>query len=294
MFRGQGFQYSTVRVQSTTRPVKPHAIVTAQKTKTGSCDLARPRSSHRRCHCRSYGHFPRHVGIVSTQLYQSYATGPAACYGRFMSKFVILLGGTVHVSDRLRQLVSGARVLAADGGIAHADILGLAPELWLGDFDSTSPELEAKYAHVPRVVFPAAKDMTDGELALNEAYRLGASEVILCGAFGGSRTDHTLLHLTMATAHAAEGRKLVLSSGSEEAHPLVAGVYDFDFADGTLFSIVAFTPLQGLSIDGARWPLKNMELFFGSSLTVSNAVCGNLHVSLHSGKAILIAAPQIA
>lgn len=26
MFRGQGFQYSTVRVQST-RPVKPHAIL---------------------------------------------------------------------------------------------------------------------------------------------------------------------------------------------------------------------------------------------------------------------------
>ena len=27
MFRGQGFQYSTVGVQSTTRPVKPHAIL---------------------------------------------------------------------------------------------------------------------------------------------------------------------------------------------------------------------------------------------------------------------------
>ncbi|MEK1851143.1 MAG: thiamine diphosphokinase [Phyllobacterium sp.] len=211
-----------------------------------------------------------------------------------MSKFVILLGGTVHVTDRLRQLVAGARVLAADGGIAHAESLGLVPELWLGDFDSTSPELDEQYADVPRVVFPAAKDMTDGELALNEAWRLGATEVILCGAFGGLRTDHTLLHLTMATAQAAEGRKLILSSGAEEAHPLVAGAYEFDFADGTLFSIVAFTPLEGLSIEGARWPLENMELSFGSSLTVSNAVCGSLHVSLHSGKAILIAAPQTA
>ncbi len=210
-----------------------------------------------------------------------------------MSKFVILLGGTVHVTDRLRQLVAGARVLAADGGIAHAEALGLMPELWLGDFNSSSPELDEKYADVPRSVFPAAKDMTDGELALNEAYRLGATEVVLCGAFGGARTDHTLLHLTMATAYAAKGRKLILSSGTEEAHPLVAGTYDFDFADGTLFSIVAFSQLSGLFIEGARWPLENMELSFGSSLTVSNAVCGNLHVSLHSGKAILIAAPQM-
>ena len=67
-----------------------------------------------------------------------------------MSKFVILLGGTVHVTDRLRQQVAGARVLAADGGIAHADALGLKPELWLGDFDSTSRELDEKYADVPR------------------------------------------------------------------------------------------------------------------------------------------------
>jgi len=217
-----------------------------------------------------------------------------ACYGRVMSKFVLLLGGSVHVTDRLLKQVAGARVLAADGGIAHAAPLGLTPELWLGDFDSTSPELEKEYAHVPRQVFPAAKDMTDGELALNEAYRLGATELVLCGAFGGVRTDHTLLHLTMATAHAAQGHKIILTSGSEEAHPLVGGEYAFDFVDKTQFSIVAFSQLHGLFIDGARWPLENVELSFGSSLTVSNAVCGTLHVSLHSGKAILIAAPPVA
>ena len=211
-----------------------------------------------------------------------------------MSKFVILLGGAVHADERLKRLVAGSRVLAADGGIAHAETLGLEPELWLGDFDSTSRQLERRYAHVPRKVFPAAKDMTDGELALDEAYRLGATEVILCGAFGGERTDHTLLHLTMATAHAAKGHKLILSSGSEEAHPLVAGSYLFDFPESTLFSIVAFSPLSGLFIEGARWPLENMELSFGSSLTVSNSVRGTLRVSLDSGNAILIAALQTA
>ena len=113
--------------------------------------------------------------------------------------------------------------------------------------------------------------------------------------FRGRSHERVLLvgYLVQATAYAAKGRKLILSSGTEEAHPLVAGTYDFDFAEGTLFSIVAFSQLSGLFIEGARWPLENMELSFGSSLTVSNAVCGNLHVSLHSGKAILIAAPQM-
>ncbi|MCO4317552.1 thiamine diphosphokinase [Phyllobacterium sp. 21LDTY02-6] len=211
-----------------------------------------------------------------------------------MSKFVVLLGGSLVVTPRLLRLVEGARVLAADGGAAHAEPLGLVPELWLGDFDSTSPELERQYAEVPRQTFPARKDMTDGELAVEEAFRRGATHVILCGAFGGERTDHMLLHLTMAVRFAAEGRLLTLCSGTEEAHPVVAGDYDFDFEDGTPFSIVAFSELHGLFISGASWPLENMELSFGSSLTVSNAVCGRLHVSLHSGKAILIAAPPIA
>src|SRR5690606_35988125 len=118
-----------------------------------------------------------------------------------------------------------------------------------------------------------------------------ATEIILCGAFGGDRTDHMLLHLTMAAAHAAQGRRIILSSGSEEAHPITGGEYAFDFADNTQFSIVAFSQLHGLFIEGARWPLENVELSFGSSLTMSNAVRGNLRVSLHSGKAILIAAP---
>ena len=134
-----------------------------------------------------------------------------------MSTFVILLGGDLVVTDRLKSQIAGARVLAADSGIRHAAALDVEPELWLGDFDSASDALQKQYAHVPQKSFPRAKDMTDGELALSEAYERGAEKVILCGAFGGARTDHTLLHLTMATAQAADGRNILLSSGEEEA-----------------------------------------------------------------------------
>jgi len=206
-----------------------------------------------------------------------------------MSTFVILLGGDLVVTERLKRQIAGARVLAADGGIRHAQSLGIAPELWLGDFDSTSEALLRQYAHVPQRTFPAAKDMTDGELALEEAFERGAEKVILCGAFGGPRTDHTLLHLTMATAQAANGRDILLSSGAEEAWPVVGGEYVYDFPDGTSFSVVNFSKLEGLSITNAEWPLDNVTLSFGSSWTVSNIVRGTLRVSVRSGLAILIA-----
>lgn len=206
-----------------------------------------------------------------------------------MSKFVILLGGHLTVTDRLKQQIAGARVLAADSGMRHAEALGVEPELWLGDFDSTSPALARRYEHVPRRTFPAAKDMTDGELALSEAFALGATSIILCGAFGGMRADHTMLHLTMAVAQAAEGRDILLSSGTEEAWPILPGKYNPDLPSGTLFSIIGFTELQGLTITSAEWPLDNVKVPFGSSLTVSNVVRGTLGVFLRSGCGVLVA-----
>lgn len=193
------------------------------------------------------------------------------------------------VTPRLLQQIDGARVLAADSGMRHAAGLGVVPELWLGDFDSTNAELAERYQHVERQVFPVAKNMTDGELALHEAYERGATEVILVGAFGGERTDHTLLHLTMAVAQAAQGRKLLLSSGNEEAVPLIGGEQAFDFAEGVLFSIIGFSALSGVSISGAQWPLEQVAVPLGSSLTLSNRVEGRLTVALNEGQAILLA-----
>lgn len=206
-----------------------------------------------------------------------------------MSTFVILLSGDIVVTERLKRQIAGARVLAADGGMRHAKALGVEPELWLGDFDSASDALQKQYAHVPQKTFPAAKDMTDGELALEEAFERGAKKVILCGAFGGTRTDHTLLHLTMATAQAAQGRNILLSSGVEEAWPVVGGEYVYDFPDGTSFSVVNFCKVEGLSITNAEWPLDNVTLPFGSSWTVSNIVRGTLSICVRSGLAILVA-----
>lgn len=67
-----------------------------------------------------------------------------------MSTFVILLGGDLVVTDRLKRQIAGARILAADSGIRHAAALSVEPELWLGDFDSTSAELRVQYGHVPQ------------------------------------------------------------------------------------------------------------------------------------------------
>jgi thiamine pyrophosphokinase len=208
-----------------------------------------------------------------------------------MSRFAILLGGGLVRTPRLDAQVAGARVIAADSGIRYAASLGVTPELWVGDFDSVPPVLPAHYADIPRKTFPHEKDKTDGELAIDEALGLGATSLMLCGAFGGQRADHEFLHLALAVQLAEAGIEVTLTSGSQEGFPLLPGTTEFDYEDGTLFSILGFSELFGLSVESAKWPLHNVEVAFGSSLTISNETRGRLRISLERGRAVLLAHP---
>ncbi len=208
-----------------------------------------------------------------------------------MSRFTVLLGGDMSLTPRAASQVAGTRAVAADSGIRHAGLLGLTPELWVGDFDSVPDDLLAEWPKVPREVFPSGKDQTDGELAVRAALDRGATELVLTGAFGGARADHSHLHLTLAIRLAEEGVPVLLTSGRQEGLPLLPGQAEFSFADGTLFSILCFGDLAGLTVQGARWPLDRVAVPFGSSLTISNEVRARLSVSLESGRAMLVAHP---
>lgn len=208
-----------------------------------------------------------------------------------MSRFLILLGGDLVRTPRLDAQATGTRVIAADSGIRHAHTLGVEPELWVGDFDSAGSSLEAAFAAVPREIFPTGKDKTDGELAVEAALSRGATDLVLAGAFGGPRADHAHLNLAMALGLAERGVAVLLSSGAQEGVPLLPGRNLFDYAPGTLFSVLAFSELTGLSIAGAVWPLDSVVVPFGSSLTISNQVEGRLAVDLGSGRALLLAHP---
>lgn len=208
-----------------------------------------------------------------------------------MSSFTILLGGAFSPTPRAIAQIAGTRVIAADAGIKHAVGLGIVPELWVGDFDSVPDDLPPELAAVPRETFPAEKDKTDGELAVAAALARGADSLILAGAFGGPRVDHAFMHLTLAMKLAEQGADVLLTSGNQEGVPTLPGKTRFRYEDGTIFSVIAFGELTGLSVLGAKWPLHDVVVPFGSSWTISNEVRGDLSVELGAGRAMLIAHP---
>ena len=205
--------------------------------------------------------------------------------------FTILLGGELRMTDRLRVAVSGSRFIAADGGMRHAIALGVEPELWVGDFDSTPADLLVAFPNVPKQPYPAAKAATDGEIAVSEAIDRGAIRLILAGAMGGERSDHAIQHLLYGVQLAQKGFDVLLTSGDEEAVPLMPGQMEMALPQGSLFSVLGFSDLTGLFIENARYPLRDFHLPFGTSRTISNVAEGAVRFSLGSGRAIVLARP---
>jgi thiamine pyrophosphokinase len=173
----------------------------------------------------------------------------------------------------------------------HAASLGVTPDVWVGDFDSTPPALLAAWPDVERQPYPTAKNETDGAIAVSAAAERGAKSIVLAGALGGERSDHALMHLLHAVSLAEEGFAIKLTSGEEEAWPLLPGTREIDLPKDSLFSVLGLSPLAGLFLSNVRYPLTDFSLPFGSSRTISNVAEGPIRLSLASGRAVLIARP---
>ena len=201
----------------------------------------------------------------------------------------ILVGGPLHDTAELRRRRDEppALVIAADGGIKHAELLKVRPDLWVGDFDSSDP-LDSRFAGVPREAVPREKDFTDAELALRVALEQGATHVTFWGAFGG-RVDHTLA-LALLAVRLGGGLGVELHGGDQSAVPLLPGrdVRRATFP-GQLLSVLALDDLTGLSLAGARWPLSNADVPSGSGWTLSNEATGTeLRAGVRTGRALLV------
>ncbi len=117
-----------------------------------------------------------------------------------------------------------AIVVAADGGARHAARLGLPIHRWVGDGDSIDEgglaELRAR--GIPVDLVGTDKDESDTELAITAAIAAGANEVVVLGAFGGRRLDHSIANLTLLAHPALEGRPAVLLDASARVRLVVA------------------------------------------------------------------------
>ena len=113
-------------------------------------------------------------------------------------KALIVLGGDAPGVGLLKACAAEADFsIAADRGLEAFDAAGMEPDMLIGDMDSVSPQVLARYeSRLSADRLNCIKDDTDGEYALNLALEKGATEITLLGALGG-RLDHALANLMM-------------------------------------------------------------------------------------------------
>jgi len=188
---------------------------------------------------------------------------------------VVVAGGEAPDPEAMRAVSQDAIVIAADGGLEHARASGIAVELAVGDFDSTSTEIvqAAVGAGVRIERHPAEKDAADLELALDAAMELRPGRVVVLAGIG-DRLDHMLSMFLLLASPRYAGVELDAHIGRARAH-VVRDERRLSGADGELVSLFALHgPAEGVRTEGLAYPLDGETLEPGSSRGVSNVFAG--------------------
>lgn len=160
-------------------------------------------------------------------------------------------------------------ILAADGGFAHLQQLGLQPHGVLGDFDSLG------YAPESAKVFPVEKDDTDAMLAVRQGLELGYSRFLLYGSLDGPRLDHTVANFQTLQFLADRGAVGYLIGKEQIATVVKDGSLRFPATAEGIVSVFCIGPdATGVTLEGLRYPLENGSLSAGFPLGVSNHFTG--------------------
>lgn len=175
-------------------------------------------------------------------------------------------------------------VIAVDGGLGYCGVLGVEPDLILGDFDSVSPDeakaVEDMERRIPgRVLrFPPQKDDTDMLAALKEGMRRGYRDFRIYGGTGG-RFDHTMANiqcLLYLKKHGAEG---YLVDGGGMIFVLVDESVEFRKGLEGYLSLFSMTEESaGVTIRGMKYPLEKAVIRNDFPIGISNEFTGEAAV----------------
>ena len=181
--------------------------------------------------------------------------------------------------------------IGVDRGALYLLERDITPAKAFGDFDSiTSDEWARIAAAVPDYVqFPAEKDETDLEIALNAAIKQQPEAIFLYGVTGG-RLDHFFGAVTLLMKKELNCPVVIVDRQNEIS---IYSPGETTVAQQEKWPYISFFALsekvEGLTLSGFKFPLDNYTVEKGSSRCVSNEILEKKGVfSFHSGILMVI------
>lgn len=149
----------------------------------------------------------------------------------------------------------------------------LLPVRAFGDFDSLSDKEKENVfkSSLNLSVYPAEKDKTDLEIAVDWALQKEPDQLLIFGVTGG-RVDHMLAAVQMLLKAEHLKTDCMIIDRKNCISLLTPGIYHIKSGRGYPYlSFLALSgKVSGLSLQGVKYPLHNAELPVGSSLCISN------------------------
>ncbi len=188
----------------------------------------------------------------------------------------IYTGGEVDLAHIEERPEADDLVIAADAGYLTARRMGVLPSLLVGDMDSLGgAERQAREEGVDILKVPCEKDETDTQLAVAEALKRGARELCIIGGLEG-RLDHTLSLLALLEELDARGVRAYVNSGRNRARFVRRNGLLLPRSEFRYFGLLAADEkVKGVTVEGAKYPLKRATLYRAKGYAVSNEIEGN-------------------
>ena len=180
----------------------------------------------------------------------------------------------------------GDLVIAADGGFAALEGLGLSPDLVVGDFDSLGHRPD--HPHV--VALPVEKDDTDMHSAIRLGWERGYRAFRLYGGTGG-RIDHTLANIqSLAWLASQRGRGWLVGPDWTATVLSDGGALTREAGRQGMVSVFCLGDrAEGVDIQGLKYGLSDGVLTADYPLGVSNSFLGGeSRVSVRRGKLLVL------
>ena len=189
-------------------------------------------------------------------------------------KAFIYVGGKID-PDFITEHPKGDDItVAADSGIHNAKLLGDHIGVAVGDFDSFPERDIPEDAEIIRL--KPEKDMTDSQVAVEVAIERGADSFVIIGGLSG-RLDHTLANLSILEDLTARNYYAIMTDGVSRVHYVDGGSALIGRSGFKYFSLIPATDtVKGVSVEGAKYPLKNARLSRrNAGFGTSNEIDGN-------------------
>ncbi len=201
----------------------------------------------------------------------------------------LIIGSGSDVDKSCIENIDIDYVICADGGLEKVKKLELRPNLIVGDFDSVDPSVlkDYKNLNIETIKFPEEKDSTDMELAIDHAVKNGFKDIILAGA-SGTRLDHTLANMILIEKYHKKDINIKMIDNNNLIQ-MVTNNMTIPFRKNYYVSIIPLSEkIEGLTLEGFKYPLNNISVEFGSTLCLSNEISEDIGViKLNKGNAFV-------